>query len=313
MSADLTTPEFTNEAAAMAHLEASRWPDGASCPHCGSVNVHRMGGKTQAGMWLCNDCRDKFTARTGTVMERSHIPVHKWLLAIHLMSSSNKGMSAHQLHRMLGITYKSAWFLAHRIREAMRDGRLAPPQLGGPGKIVEVDETWQGKQEGVGSKIRGSQHMNIVLSLVERGGSSRTFHVSGTTVGTLLPILRANIHRETTVMTDDASWYKHLRKHFADHATVNHSVEEYVRREGERIITTNTVEGYFSIFKRGMKGVYQHCSEKHLHRYAAEFNFRYANRVALGYSDKDRAALALKGIEGKRLTYRRPDKTAQAQ
>jgi transposase-like protein len=316
MSADLTIPEFTNEAAAMAHLEASRWPEGASCPHCGSVNVHRMAGKTQAGYWLCNDCRDKFTARTGSVMERSHIPVHKWLLAIHLLNSSKKGMSAHQLHRMLGITYKSAWFLAHRIREAMRDGAFSP--MGGAGQTVEIDETKFGHQEGMSykkaraAKARAGQFRNTVMTLVERGGRARSFHVDGTTLYDVLPVVRGNVKRETAIMTDEASWYKWVGREFASHDRVEHTAEEYVRREGEKVITTNTVEGYYSIFKRGMKGVYQHCSEKHLHRYLAEFDFRYNRRTALGYSDQERAAAALRGITGKRLTYRRPDKAANA-
>jgi transposase-like protein len=306
MSADLTAPQFTDEAAAIAHLEASRWGDQVSCPHCGSVNVHRMAGKTQAGYFLCNDCRDKFTARTGTVMERSHIPVHKWLLAIHLMTSSKKGISAHQLHRMLGITYKSAWFLAHRIREAMRPVELTP--MGGEGKTVEVDETYIGLLEGEIPR-RGHAHKNTVLTLVERGGSARSFHVDGVRHADVAPIIADNISSETALMTDEASWYKPIGKSFASHETIRHSIEEYVRDH----VHTNTVEGYYSIFKRGMKGVYQHCAEKHLHRYLSEFDFRYNNRVALSVHDKERAQRALEGIEGKRLTYRRPDRKEEAQ
>lgn len=304
MPTKLTPRQFTDEAAAIAHVEQSRWADGAFCPHCGSDNVHRMAGKTQAGYFLCNDCRDKFTCRTGTVMERSHIPVHKWLLAIHLLTSSKKGMSAHQLHRTLEITYKSAWFLAHRIREAMRPAELTP--MGGTGKIVEADETLMGFQEGTNSKTKprptGSKFRNIVLTLVERGGSARSFHVEGSTVGQLVPIIRTNVRRESNLMTDEGGWYTMIGQEFASHGTVNHAAKEYARGE----ISTNTVEGYYSIFKRGMKGIYQHCAEKHLHRYLSEFDFRYSYRIATGYNDTDRAALALKGIEGKRLTYRRP-------
>lgn len=304
---DLTAPRFNDEDAAREHIEASRWPDGANCPHCGSLNVMRMAGKTQAGYFLCRDCRDKFTCRTGTVMERSHIPLHKWLLAIHLMASSKKGMSAHQLFRNLGFgSYRTAWFLAHRIREAMRSDDLSP--LGGNGKTVEADETFIGRLPDVPKQRHGYAHKNVVLTLVERGGSARSWHVDTTTVATLIPIIRANVARETAMMTDQASWYKNLNKdgEFASHDSVDHSHDEYTRYETDKVISTNTVEGYYSIFKRGMKGVYQHCGEKHLHRYLAEFDFRYSNRIALGINDTERATLALKGAEGKRLTYRQP-------
>jgi transposase-like protein len=303
---DLTSPRFHNEDVARAHIEASRWPNDVNCPHCGSLNVHKMAGKTQAGYFLCNDCRDKFTCRTGTVMERSHVPLHKWLLAIHLLSASKKGYSAHQLMRTLGLgSYRTAWFMAHRIRLAMVP--INPTPMGGSGSIVEADETVIGRQEGMPSTkhVKGWVYRNIVLTLVERGGSARSWHVDGTTVGTLMPIIRANVARDTAMMTDSASWYKNLNKdaRFASHETVDHSAEEYVRG----VAYTNTVEGYYSIFKRGMKGVYQHCGEKHLHRYLAEFDFRYSNRIALGINDTERAARALKGAEGKRLTYRQPD------
>src|SRR5918997_6722223 len=213
MSADLTAPEFTNEEAAIAHLEASRWPDGPFCPYCGSTNVHRMGGKTQAGMFLCNDCRDKFTARVGTVMERSHVPIHKWLLAIHLLTSSKKGMSAHQLHRMLGVTYKTAWFMAHRIREAMREEGSAVPPLGGEGRIVEADETYIGKKDDAAIRVSpqrkgrpyiktgGGAHKIPVVSLVERGGSVRTFHVPTANKEAVTKIVRENVARETRLHT----------------------------------------------------------------------------------------------------------------
>jgi transposase-like protein len=238
--------------------------------------------------------------KVGTVFESAHVPLHKMLQAVYLLTCSKKGCSAHQVHRILQVTYKTAWFLCHRIREAMRDGSLAP--MGGGGKTVEIDETMFGKIAGAPKHITWGQtaFRNVVLTLVERRGSARSFHIDGTTLGTLLPIIRANIPRESAVHTDTASWYRGSLGEFADHQMVNHQIDEYVRGD----VTTNTVEGFYSIFKRGMKGVYQHCSEKHLHRYLAEFDFRYSNRVALGVDDEARAARALKGGVGKRLTYR---------
>ncbi len=252
-----------------------------------------------------------------TVMERSKIALHKWMQAFHLMTSSKKGISAHQLHRTLGIGYEAAWFMAHRIREAMRLGGLSP--MGGGGKTVEVDETFIGKLKGQPKRKAGAGHKNTVLTLVERGGSARSFHIEGTRIADVAPILRANLSREATLMTDEAGYYHEVGSEFASHETVNHSKDEYVRYwnevtdkvrpDGKPIvetttITTNTVEGYYSIFKRGMKGVYQHCSEKHLHRYLAEFDFRYSNRVALGVNDGERRTLPIQNAAGKRLTYR---------
>ncbi|WGJ14081.1 IS1595 family transposase [Methylocapsa sp. D3K7] len=303
---DLTNPAFTDEDKAREVIEASRWPNGATCPHCGlSETVSKLGGKSMGPGWYhCRQCREKFTVRTGTLYERSHIPLHKWLLATHLLTSSKKGMSAHQLFRMMGFgSYKTAWFMAMRIREGMRAGGLAP--MGGAGGIVEADETFIGKKEG-STKRRGHGHKNAVLSLVERGGQVRSFHVDGTSAADVMPIIRKNVARETAMMTDEGGHYSRLGSDFASHETVQHKADEYVRYESDRIISTNTVEGYFSVFKRGMKGVYQHCSEKHLHRYLSEFDFRYNNRTALGVEDGERAAKALKGIEGKRLTYRIP-------
>ena len=320
MSADLQAPIFTDEAAAREALEAVRWPNGPVCPHCGSTDdqVARVEGtKHRPGLFYCNGCHGQFTVTVGTVFERSKIPLTKWWLACHLLNSSKKGISAHQMHRMLGVTYKTAWFMMHRLREAMRTGGLGP--MGGPGETVEVDETYIGKLDGVTHQKLGrggggvSTYKNTVLTLVQRGGNARSFHVEGTTVHDVLPIVRENVARETAINTDEASWYRWVGKEFASHDTVHHASKEYVRRqktvkEGEaseeRVITTNTVEGYYSIFKRGMRGIYQHCSEKHLHRYLAEFDFRYNNRTALGVTDGERAALAMKGIEGKRLTYR---------
>jgi transposase-like protein len=305
----LNRPHFHSEPDAFAHLEGVLWPDGPVCPHCGSVSKsHYDLRKTRVGLRKCKDCRKQFTVKVGTVFESAHIPLHKMLQAVYLMSASKKGVSAHQIHRTLGITYKSAWFLCHRIREAMRDGSLAP--LGGNGKTVEIDETIIGRQEGSPPRkgLNGSQFRNIVLTLVERGGIARSFHIGGTTLGTLLPIIRGNLANETAVMTDEASWYRNLKVNcdIVSHDAVHHAAKEYARYEGERVISTNTVEGYYSIFKRGMKGVYQHCGERHLHRYLAEYDFRYSNRVALGCDDTMRADRALAGIRGKRLTYRQP-------
>ena len=300
----LTAPQFIDETAAIAHLEASRWADGVNCPHCGSVNVHRMQGKTQAGYFLCNDCRDKFTCRTGTVMERSHIPVHKWLLAIHLMSSNKNGVSAHELHRNLGITYKSAWFLAHRIREAMMDGK--PEPMGNNGGPVQADETYYGNssKRAKGYK-KGHKNKSSVVALVEPStGKVRAFHVESANTSAVCKILYTNVRRKATLVTDESGLYTAVGTEYANHETVLHAGREYVNKDG---YTTNNVENFFGQFKRGMRGTFIHCGEQHLQRYLNEFSFRYSNRSGLGVSDADRAALALKGIEGKRLTYRRPD------
>jgi transposase-like protein len=295
---------YTDENAAREHLEALLWPDGPICPHCGVIDqATRLKGKsTRPGLLKCRACEKPFSVTVGTVFERSKIKLHQWVYASHLLTSSKKGISSHQLSRMFDVSYKTAWFMSHRIREAMRPAEFTP--MGGSGKTVEIDETIIGKLETAPKRITrgGNQHRNIVLTLVERGGSARSFHIDGTTVGTLLPILRTNIRRESALHTDQASWYKGLGAEYADHQTVNHQADEYVRGN----VTTNTVEGYYSIFKRGMKGIYQHCSEKHLHRYLSEFDFRYSHRIALGVDDAMRADKALQGIKGKRLTYRRP-------
>jgi transposase-like protein len=296
---------FHNEQAAFEHVEVVLWPNGPICPHCGGVERVYDLGKTRIGLKKCGQCRKQFTVRVGTIFESSHIPLYKWLQALHLVCSSKKGISAHQLHRILEVTYKTAWFLMHRIREAMRVGELTP--MGGAGGIVEIDETYIGRLEGQppikkGSKDRRhpTQYRNTVLSLVERGGRVRTFHVESASIANLLPILRANLSREAIMHTDEWVSYKAIGREFAGHETVNHKAEEYVRGH----VTTNTVEGYFSIFKRGMRGVYQHCSEKHLHRYLAEFDFRYSNRSGLGCEDQERAERAVRGASGKRLMYR---------
>jgi transposase-like protein len=291
-------PHFQNDEAARAMLESILWPDGPVCPHCGVVDCAYK--TKRPGVYRCAEqgCRKDFSVTMKTVMERSHIALHKWLQGFHLMTSSKKGVSAHQLHRTLQITYEAAWFMAHRIREAMRLGGLSP--MGGGGKIVEADETYIGRLEGVPKQRTGGAHKNIVLTLVERGGSARSFHIDSTSIADIAPILRKNISRESRLMTDEARHYMEVGREYESHEAVNHGREEYVRGD----ITTNTVEGYYSIFKRGMKGVYQHCKEKHLHRYLSEFDFRYSNRVALGVNDGERRTLAIKNAAGKRLTYR---------
>jgi transposase-like protein len=306
-----------DEAAAIAWVEARVWPNGPVCPHCGGVDrIGKMKGKaTRIGLWKCYQCRKQFTVKVGTVFEDSHVPMRLWLQAVYLLCSSKKGISSNQLHRTLGVTLKTAWFMSHRIREAMRTVGMEP--IGGAGQIVEVDETVFGKTEGAPKHLHtgGTQFRNIVLTLVERGGSARSFHIDGTTSATLGEIMRANINRENALMTDQAKWYLAIGKDYAGHQSVAHSEDEYVRHQfwidqfnrlHAEAIHTNTVEGYYSIFKRGMKGVYQHCKEKHLHRYLAEFDFRYSNRVRLGVDDVQRTERAIKGIVGKRLTYRTP-------
>ena len=292
-----------NEAAAIAWVEARVWPEGPVCPHCGGVErIGKMGGKaTRIGLWKCYQCRKQFTVKVGTVFEDSHVPMNLWLQAMYLLCSSKKGISSNQLSRTLGVTLKTAWFMSHRIREAMRVVGVEP--MGGAGKVVEIDETLQGRIDGAPKYVKHGKHFtwrNTVLSLVERDGAARSFHVEGATMASLLPIIRANVNKETALMTDELTAYKKLGDEFDSHQSVNHSDKEYARGH----VTTNTVEGYFSIFKRGMKGTYQHCGEKHLHRYLAEFDFRYSNRVRLGVDDVERTARAVKGIVGKRLTYK---------
>jgi transposase-like protein len=295
---------YTDEDAAREHLEALNWPDGPICPHCGVVDqaTKLQGKSTRPGVYKCRACEKPFSVTVGTVFERSKIKLNVWVHAVDLYTASKKGFSAHQLHRTLGVTYKTAWFMAHRIREAMRD--LNPEPIGGSGKVVESDETYIGKQVGApkGRRKPGPAFRNIVMTLVERDGSARSFHINSTTLNEITKIVRENVKAETIINTDEGVWYKGLGRHFLSHDTVNHSQEEYARGD----ITTNTVEGYYSIFKRGMRGVYQHCSEKHLHRYLAEFDFRYSNRAKLGVSDAMRADKAMKGIVRKRLMYRRP-------
>lgn len=327
----LTNPIFTDEDAARDHLEAQRWPSGPVCPHCGATGdkVKKITGqrsrpskahpegKERKGLHQCNACRQQFTVTVGTVFERSKIPLNKWLAATFLMTSSKKGISAHQIHRMIGVTYKSAWFMMHRIREAMMDDG---EPLGGEGKTVEADETYIGKRdrpyvsprrikEGrpyLKSGKPGGAQKRVVVGLVERGGKVRTFHVHVATKKQVREILVQNADRKSRLHTDESGLYTATGREYAEHETVNHSAKEYARGD----VTTNTIENVFSVFKRGMRGVYQHCGEAHLFRYLREFDFRYNRRTKLGWTDDMRHADLLQRIGGKRLTYRR---TGQAQ
>ena len=302
---------FHDENAARAYLEALLWPDGPVCPHCGVIG-HAYARK-RPGLYRCAEptCRKDFTVTMKTVMERSKIALHKWLQAFHLMCSSKKGVSAHQIHRTMDITYEAAWFMCHRIREAMRDGGLK--LIGGNGQIVEADETYFGPTEKpriskqrkgrpykVGS--RGPRDKRPIVALVERGGNVRTFHVAQRRQGDGRQYRNCKRRARAACTQMKAACMAIWLQHFAAHETVKHSAGEYVRGD----VYTNTAEGYFSVFKRGMRGVYQHCKEKHLHRYLSEYDFRFNHRTALGFNDGERAALAVKNAAGKRLTYRQP-------
>jgi transposase-like protein len=312
----LKNPIFLDETKARDWLEARVWANGRVCPHCGNADQDKLtkleGKAHRPGVYQCNEpaCREQFTVTVGTVFESSKIPLSKWLAALFLMTASKKGISAHQVHRMLGISYKSTWFLMHRLREAMRTGGLEP--LGGEGKIVEADETYFGKAatQTVSAQRKGAplihkgkfKNNRPIVALIERGGNVRSFHVAVADSVTVAGIVSANVRKESRLQTDESKLYKKVGVEFAAHETVNHGAKEYARGD----VTTNTIESYFSIFKRGMRGTYQHCSEKHLHRYLAEFDFRHNNRIALGVDDSNRAEQLAKGIVGKRLTYRRP-------
>lgn len=311
----LSQPQFHDEAEAFKWLESIVWANGVVCPHCGVVDgrvydLSGVRGKPSAkspegairyGLKKCGECRKQFTVKVGTVFEHARMPLHKMLQAVHLIISSKKGISSHQLSRVLEVQYKSAWFLAHRIREAMRSGDLAP--FGAGGGCVEVDETFIGRLKGVPKAKRAFHHKMKVLALLDRDtGRCRTMVIDRVNAETLMPIVLANVSREARVMTDEHYGYRSVNRYFAGHGTTRHSVDQYVD-PNDRTIHSNTVEGYFSIFKRGMKGVYQHCGEQHLHRYLAEFEFRYNTREANGFDDRQRSREALSGIVGKRLLY----------
>jgi len=298
---NLNEKRFHDDQAAREYLEATLWPHGPVCPKCGSINNAYT--TSRPGKYRCaaKECRADFSVTVGTVFERSKIPLHKWLLASFLLCSSKKGMSSHQLHRVLGVTYKTAWFMTHRIREAMTTKHEG--QLGGNGGIVEADETYWGNKKPYGQGVTGGSDKMKVVSLVERGGKVRSFHVPRVNAKTLKPILQAHIAKDAKLHTDDAKCYTKIGKEFASHETIMHSRGEYARGD----VTTNTVEGYFSILKRGLVGTFHHVGEQHLHRYVNEFDFRYNHRLSLGVSDAERTHAAIKGISGKRLTYRRTD------
>lgn len=309
MPSILSRPYFHDEKAAYAFVESQLWADGRPCPHCGVLDESTAlkGKSTRLGVYKCRACRKPFTVKVGTIFEASHIKMHIWLQAIFLLSSSKNGISSNQLSRSLGVTLKSAWFMSHRIREAMRDGGLAP--LGGFGEVVEADETYYGKKAVVPTTkangqpfIRGGHgaHKMPIVSLVQRGGAVRSFHVDHANKVTVAAIVTQNVRRESRLHTDESRLYRGADAHVAAHETVHHASGEYARGD----VNTNSVEGFFSIFKRGMKGIYQHCQEKHLHRYLSEYDFRYNNRIALGVDDESRAAVALRGVVGKRLTYK---------
>jgi transposase-like protein len=301
----LSEPHFHNEAAAIARLEAIVWPKGPFCPRCGGFDRITPVKGARAGLRRCGPCKREFTITVGTIFERSHVKLHKWFQAAHLLTSSKKGFSAHQLHRTLKVTYKTAWFMEHRLREAMRDGHFSVP-LGGEGKTIEMDETFVGgleknkhrsKRKHLGT---GGSGKEAVYTLVERGGRVRSHHVPSVNAKNLRPIIEAQIDGATVVYTDEGGTSKGLGRLFDKHDSVNHSIGEYVRGD----VHTNTIEGYFSILKRGINGVYHHISQQHLKRYLAEFDFRYNERAALGVNDEARADRLIRGIVGKRLLYR---------
>ena len=301
---NLSAPHFHNPDKAREHLEAIRWPDGPVCPHCGQTDrIYKVRAKSaRPGVYKCGrkTCRKEFTVTVGTLFEGSHVPLNKWFQAAYLLCASKKGISAHQLHRMLGITYKTAWFMAHRLREAMKDGPIFKEPMGGAGVTVEADETYIGGKKR-GKNIKGRRYgwadKLKVVALVERGGKVRTFHVDRVSSKSIREILVVNVDRESDLMTDEARHYRYVGREYASHGRIHHAAGQYAKPGG---INTNTVEGYFSIFKRGMKGVYQHCGERHLKRYLSEFDFRYNHRKV---TDTERTEAALRGIEGKRLLY----------
>ena len=310
MASVLNEAYFHDEAAAFEALEGIIWPNGPVCQHCGATDrINRLpvqrtkpskknpNGKPVYGLWKCYHCRGQFNVRKNTIFATSHLELRQWFQCAYLLCSSKKGISSHQLSRTLGCTVKTAWFASHRIREAMRDGKIAP--IGGGGKIVEADETFLGNKKGF-KKRPGVGHKMAVMSLVERSGPVRSIVLDSVTRTDVEHVIRKNVRHDSRLMTDTAPYYKRGNLGTAQHEMVNHYANEYVRGDA----STNTLEGYFSVFKRGMKGIYQHCSERHLHRYLSEFDFRYNNRIAAGVNDMARTDNALRGSIGKRLTYR---------
>jgi transposase-like protein len=297
----IQNPIYTNDDAAREHLESLRWPNGPVCPHCGIVgNAAELKGKsTRPGVYKCRDCRKPFSVTVGTVFERSKIPLSKWLLANHMLACGKKGVSSHEIHRALGVTYKTAWFMTHRLREAMAPIKGAP-QVGGEGKTVEADETYLAKSPKTRKRKGQPLHAKPapqVLSLVERGGNIRSKYLDDKNIRGALD---EHLDMRSRLVTDGSTTYKTVMPTKGQHESVDHSKFEWARGD----VHTNTLEGFFSIFKRGLVGTYQHMDKKHLHRYLAEFDFRFNNRAKLGISHAQRADNALKDIGGKRLTYR---------
>nr|HEV8009646.1 IS1595 family transposase [Bradyrhizobium sp.] len=306
MTAAFQDPMFHDEDKAREALEAILWPDGPICPHCGCSDPARVakvaGTGHRPGLYYCNDCKGQFTVTVGTVLERSKVPLTKWWIAARMMNSGKNGASAHEIHRTLGVTYKTAWFMMHRLREAM--AVLNPGPMGTLGGAVQADETYHlnTSKRAKGYKKGHSHKAKIVALIDEHTKTVRTFHIAKSmTAEKIAKILFTNVQRKATLVTDESRLYQVLGKEFGDHQTLNHGAREYVNAAG---FTTNNVENFFGIFKRGMRGTYTFCGEQHLHRYLTEFEFRYNNRSGLGVSDGERTAAALKGIEGKRLTYR---------
>jgi transposase-like protein len=314
LSFDVLDARFTDAQAAAEYLEGVRWPNGPVCPHCGESErePYRLNVKgTARRVWKCRACRKQFTVMVGTIFEDSHVPLNKWLLAFYLLCASKQGMSAHQLHRMLGVTYKTAWFMAHRIRYAMQQ----PPFQAALTGVVEVDETYIGGKGRRPNKRtykpldptapdrrlrktgRGTDKTPVVL-LVERGGMARSYRVANVSGAEIKDVIRKNVDRAAHLRTDSFASYRGLAKEYASHEVVNH-LDEWVRGD----VHTNTAENFFSILKRGINGIYHHVSEAHLPRYLDEFDFRYNTRSANGYTDSDRTRLALSMVEGKRLRY----------
>lgn len=305
MASGLSAKHFHDEEAAYSYVESRLWPHGPVCPRCGGLDrIGKMGGKsTRIGAYKCYECRKPFTVKIGTIFESSHVKMNVWLQAMYLIAGSKKGISSNQLHRILGVTLKTAWFMSHRIREAMRSNAF--DQFGSGGGVVEADETFIGREPDMPKGKGGYKHKMKVLSLLDRStGRKRSMVIDGVTIADVTPILQANIAKEASLLTDDAGQYRFMYRHFASHHTTPHMKGVYVDPRNPEI-HTNTIEGSFSIFKRGMRGIYQHCAKKHLHRYLAEFDFRYSNRAAVGFNDNERADEILKGVVGKRLTYER--------
>jgi transposase-like protein len=305
---NITDPIYSDEEAAREHFERVQWPDGPICPRCHGVNqATKLEGKsTRPGVWKCRPCQKPFSVTVGTVFERSHIPLNKWLYAMHALAAGKKGTSAHQLHRELGISYQSAWFMCHRIREAMRPAKYPGP-LGGLEETVEVDESYIGGVAG-NRKNRKVKPKRAIVALVHRGGDVRTFPIKKVNSRHMNAILEKHVSKKSYLMTDDSNIYPKIGRKFRDHESVNHKIEEYVRGDAH----VNNAENYFSILKRGIVGIYHHISQEHMPMYLAEFDFRYNARSKLGVNDTERAEKILRGARGKRLTYRRPDSAGQA-